>query len=115
MAALPRSWIDALFLRFSSYYGEQFISKWKHTDIEQTKNDWAEALWKYDREILKVALEYCREESKYPPSLPEFVQMCKNARPIAERHALLDHKWQKSENSKELFAGIKKMLEKGKA
>jgi hypothetical protein len=113
MAALPRSWIDALFLRFSSYYGEQFISKWKHTDIEQTKNDWAEALWKYDSATLKAALEYCREESKYPPSLPEFVQMCKNAKPVINKYAL-GHKFEKSPRASQFIADMKKMLEKGK-
>ena len=114
MAALPRNWIDALFLRFSSYYGEQFINKWKHTDMEQTKNDWAEALWKFDSRTLKAALEYCREESKYPPSLPEFVQMCKACRPIAESHPLLTHKFEKSERADQFISEMKKMLEKGK-
>jgi len=116
MAALPRHWIDALFVRFSSYYGEQFISKWRNVDIEQTKADWAEALWRFDSTTLKTALEYCREDPKYasyPPSLPEFIQMCKNARPVTKQYAL-GHKFEKSEKADEFIANMYKMLEKGK-
>ena len=114
MAQLPRNWIDALFGKFALFYGESFINKFRNVDEELLKNEWATALWKFDSTTLKAALEHCREESKHPPSLPEFMQMCKACRPLAERHSLLTHKFERSERADQFIADMKKMLEKGK-
>ena len=114
MASLPRNWIDALFNKFSLFYGESFINKYRHVNEEELKNEWGEALWKFDSTTLKAALEHCRTEQKHPPSLPEFIQMCKACRSVAESHPLLTHKFEKSERASQFIADMKKLLEKGK-
>jgi len=74
---LPLSWIDALFTKFETMYGQQFIDKWKNCDIDQVKQTWAEELGGMSGDRIKKALSDCNEVCKYPPNLPEFYQLCR--------------------------------------
>jgi hypothetical protein len=80
---LPLPWIDALFSRFEGLYGAQFTDKWKHVDISNAKQVWADTLDGVSGERIKLALIECGKTCKFPPSAPEFYQLCRNAIPAA--------------------------------
>jgi hypothetical protein len=80
MAPLQESWIEALFVRFEGLYGNQFIEKWRNTDIANAKQVWAETLAGVSAEQIKAALIECGKTCKFPPSAPEFYQLCKAVR-----------------------------------
>jgi hypothetical protein len=76
LSALPDSWIAALFNKLAAYYGNRFTDMWRGVDIETVRKTWAEKLVVYSPEALTYALEQC-ETHDWPPSLPEFVKLCK--------------------------------------
>jgi hypothetical protein len=47
------------------------------------KKEWSEVLGKYDNSTIKEALIFCRDQSKYPPTLPQFAEYCKS---VEKRH-----------------------------
>jgi hypothetical protein len=73
---LPESWVDALFSRFEGLYGTQFAAKWNGLDVANVKNVWAETLSGISGEQIKAALIECGKTCKFPPSAPEFYQLC---------------------------------------
>lgn len=117
MVSLPLHWIDALFTRLNSFYGERFVNMWKTTDLEIVKQEWADGLGKFDTATLKAALEYFRDHipkdrAAFPPTLPEFISICKSVRPTPEQQMYLAHKFEKSDRSDEFIATMKSMLKK---
>lgn len=111
MPALPLTWINALFQKFESYYGQDFVRKWAGTDVMAVKQEWAEKLGKFDGETLRQSAEYCAENVPKPPSLPEFVTICKNMRPAREHMPYLPKpEFEKTEYGMKMMAEIKKLL-----
>lgn len=110
---LDPSWIDALFARFEAMYGQQFVDKWKNVDIAMVKQEWADALHGMDREIIKAALQACRENNTFPPSSPEFYQLCRSLRTTPTFQKLPKPEYP-PEKARANIAKIKAMLEKSK-
>lgn len=75
-SALPETWIAALFSKLSGMYGNKFSDMWRGIDPEMVKRTWAERLVVYPPEVLKYALSEC-DNYPNPPSLPQFVQLCR--------------------------------------
>lgn len=72
----PLSWVESLFARMQGMYGNKFLDMWRDSDIALVKQLWADEMGKLAPEDLKrgyVALM----TRDWPPSLPEFVRMCK--------------------------------------
>jgi hypothetical protein len=113
MASLPLPWIEALFAKFSAFYGAQFAQKWAGSNLDQVKTEWADALGRFEGLTLKAAVEHCRDNVQFPPSLPEFVTICKSQRVRPEHQLFLPHNFTKSDKGAEILAGIKAMLKKG--
>lgn len=107
---LDPSWIDALFSRFEAMYGQQFVDKWKNMDIAMVKQEWANALHGMNGETIKLALQACRENNIFPPSLPEFYQLCKAVRIMQTFQKLSKPEYPKKK-AKENIAKIKQMLQ----
>lgn len=79
---LPTQWIERLFARFEGMYGAKFHDAWRGTDLANVKAVWAEDLAGFATkpECIKAALDMCRDSgSPWPPSSPEFLQMCRTA------------------------------------
>jgi hypothetical protein len=74
---LPDSWIEKIFERLSSLYGTAFTAKWNGIDSQNVKRVWAETLAGMTGEQIKAALIECGRTCAYPPSAPEFYQLCK--------------------------------------
>ena len=78
-AALYERVIDTLFIRFAAIYGHAWSSLHKEGKlIEMFKREWADALRKFDKTIIRDALIYCRSRYRLPPTLPEFIDCCKS-------------------------------------
>lgn len=78
--ALPAAWINRIFDEFSAYFGKHFADMWASSDPENVKRVWAEKLagFKDCPEVIKHALD-CAARAKFPPTLGEFLELCRNA------------------------------------
>ena len=78
--ALPSSWVDRIFGRMEALYGATFIDKWRNTDIGLVKSVWSDELTSFsdNPECFGRALKELMDVHKtFPPSLPEFVDLCR--------------------------------------
>lgn len=72
--------IDTLFSRLGSIYGHVWWSCFKTESIlNMAKKEWSEGLHRFDNTVLKDALFYFRENSNFPPTLPQFIERCKSS------------------------------------
>lgn len=78
-SALPDAWIDRLFMRFAVLYGKHWLDMWAGIPMEQVKAAWASELASVPAERFGPALQAV---GKFPPTLPEFVALCKPQPPI---------------------------------
>lgn len=78
-SALPEPWIERLFARFEAMYGAKFADAWKGCDLQNVKAVWAETLGALSRDDLAAGVAGCMER-EWPPTLPEFVKLCRQAR-----------------------------------
>lgn len=82
---LPASWVESLFGKLAALYGDQFLRKWEHVPKADLLQTWAEGLGPYadDGEHrgqrLKWALAQLRDNNPFPPSLPEFIALVRQA------------------------------------
>lgn len=77
---LPDAWVSKIFSKLEGRYGSLFHDRWKGCDLANVKDTWAEELAPYaDRpEAIGHALKVL-SGSKFPPTLPEFLEACRNA------------------------------------
>lgn len=76
-----RKRIDRLFLSFSAFYGQLWRSQFKNEEfINFMKNQWGQALEHIEDKHIEEAAIQCRENKEFPPSLPQFIEMCRNAK-----------------------------------
>ncbi len=76
-SALPESWIDRLFERFSLMYGVDWSAKWAGIPLEKVKASWSEDLAFASGEQIRKALNHCKTNNRFPPTCPEFAGLCK--------------------------------------
>jgi hypothetical protein len=82
LSVLPESWIDRIFGRMEASYGSLFLDRWRGCDIVEVKKVWAEELRSFSDypACFGVALKAMVDDGlKFPPTLPEFVGMCRKA------------------------------------
>lgn len=89
---LPIAWIDRLFERFATMYGRHWLEQWAGIDIADVKQSWREDLSFATGEQMRKALDHCKTQSRFPPTCPEFVGLCKAFAPSYEFPALPDHR-----------------------
>lgn len=77
--ALPQQWVEKLFSKMTAFYGSRFASMWAGADVLEVQKAWAIELGKLSREQLKAGSESLSALPK-PPTLPEFVALCRQAR-----------------------------------
>jgi len=74
--------IDRLWHRFENNYGSLWMDRWAGLPMDRVKREWANALLGYEpdtvSEILGKAFEVVIK-NKFPPTLPEFLEACRNA------------------------------------
>lgn len=73
---LKMQWIEKLFERMISLYGNKFLDMWRDIDLQGVKETWAQELGKLSRdEIARGANALSQQE--WPPTLPQFISLCK--------------------------------------
>lgn len=112
MKRLPDHWIQKIFVTLQGSYGTRFLNMWKTGQVLPDGNDagvvnamnlWAEKLGGYvDRpDVIKKVLESLPHD---PPTLPQFVDLMRQAWTPAQTPAL-EHKFteaQLAENKKRI-------------
>jgi hypothetical protein len=73
---VPLSWVEKLFERMAALYGSKFMEMWRGTDLNAVKAVWAAEMGKVSSRELKRGYE-ALHASEWPPSLPQFLKMCK--------------------------------------
>jgi len=75
---IPMRWVERIFDRMNWTYGVQKMSAmWTGLNPEHVKQTWAMALGRYQRHEIASALEAMSEQCKWPPTLHEFVELCR--------------------------------------
>jgi len=73
---LPMPWIEKLFDRMISLYGNKFLDMWRDIDLHSVKQTWANELGKLSRDdVARGANALSQQE--WPPTLPQFISLCK--------------------------------------
>lgn len=75
---LQNGWIERLFSRLAALYGSAFARQWEGTNLAEVKVVWAEKLGGFTASQIGSALKGC-DDRQYPPNLPEFIEMCRQA------------------------------------
>ena len=97
--------IDRLFDRFALMYGNKFIDLWRGMDIADVKKGWSDELRSFSIEQVGIAVDRLKVKGDgFPPSLPEFLNLCEAARkekPRREPYAALPNRATESHQSDE--------------
>lgn len=73
--------IDLLFSKFAAFYGHVWRSQFKdEAFLKFAKKEWQDALGGYSDAVLTKAILSCREFYELPPTLPQMLQCCKDAK-----------------------------------
>ena len=83
---MPRSWTESLLKKMTALYGERFLNQWRNVEPEDMIGTWSDALGPYcdigqdgQGQRIKWALDQLAANNPYPPTLPEFVALCRQA------------------------------------
>lgn len=77
--SLPQSWVDRLFQRLHTVYGNKFAEMWKGQLVEDVKATWGSELSRLTGAELKTGLERLRtNHPSWPPTLFEFSALCRS-------------------------------------
>lgn len=68
-------------------YGSKFIDMWKANDISEVKKCWADELRIFSIEQIGIAVDNLKTHN-FPPTLPEFLQLCEQARRERPRNSV---------------------------
>lgn len=72
--------MDFLWKRLTSFYGRQFLDFFPSANImAEAKQAWTEETFRrgLTKEMIRKGLDTCIDERKqWPPSMPEFIEMC---------------------------------------
>jgi hypothetical protein len=68
----------------ASLYGKLWFDSWGDTPIDEMKADWIDAIRRNKISLMAVfkACDKCADEGVvFPPTLPQFIQLCKASKP----------------------------------
>ncbi|MDR5790309.1 hypothetical protein P9281_27565 [Caballeronia sp. LP003] len=86
--AVPEHVIDKVFERMSAIYGQRFIDMWHNVDPATFRETWARGLKRVRPLDLKRGLAALLR-TKYPPTLPEFLELCRPTPQQFVAHSML--------------------------
>jgi len=73
-----------LLSRLRVLYGDKFSAQWADVSKEELASAWhADVTLRFGVEQIRRALEHLTTNSTFPPTLPEFVSLCRQFRPTA--------------------------------
>ena len=68
--------LDRIFTRLAGLYGARFSDMWAGTDAEHVRAAWLSGIQRLSAPEIDAGLQFCIQRP-FPPTLPEFVQMCR--------------------------------------
>lgn len=79
-ASLPDGWVERIFEHMSCAYGSKFSDQWGGQDPATLRAFWARKLAGFADKphAIKAAL-YSLDDRPFPPTLPEFITLCRTA------------------------------------
>jgi hypothetical protein len=101
--------IDHLFIRLAHFYGAPWLDRWQGLKLDEVKRDWATALADVTLEQVRLALDNLK--STFPPTLPEFRDLCRQYRRVEIRKSE-PHVVYPSRIPKEAWKVIREMVQK---
>lgn len=89
----PDALVDRLFQKLHAMYGRQWTDMWAGAPLDAVKAEWARTLTGVEPEAMRLALDAMLTAGKaFPPSLPEFVSLCRQFRKAGAPHLSLADK-----------------------
>lgn len=89
----PDTLVDRLFRKLALMYGKAWLDLWAGMPIDEVKGEWARTLTGVEPEAMRLALDALLTAGKpFPPSLPEFVSLCRQFRKAGAPHLSLADK-----------------------
>lgn len=82
---MPKSWTESLLKKMTALYGERFLNQWRNVDPDDMIDAWSEALGPFcdigedQGKRIKWALDQLAANNPHPPTLPEFIALCRQA------------------------------------
>lgn len=73
---IPDNWIDALFAKMSTYYGNKFADMWRDSSMQAIKSVWSQELRKLSKEDFARGANALMTQ-EWPPTLPQFIKLCR--------------------------------------
>ncbi|WP_082800516.1 replication protein P [Neptuniibacter pectenicola] len=74
-----KTFVNMIFARFMAIYGHKFKSCFETQDeIRIAKREWALSLGGYTENELVAAIDYCKENSAWMPTISEFIKVLRN-------------------------------------
>lgn len=115
---ISRKWIDALFARFSRIWPRAWSDTIATHDVDAIAHEWQMGLSEMTGEQIGKAIEHCRKNNLWPPTIAEFIAAGKESAQNAamyrrneEALALPKRLWQESrEIGQKHLAKLKKVL-----
>jgi hypothetical protein len=77
--------VDKLFDVLLTMYGRHWLDLWTETPLNRVKDAWQAGLAGISDEAIRAALDHLNRNNKFPPTLPEFVGICRQFRPEQRR------------------------------
>lgn len=77
-SALPDEWVVRIFEHMACTYGTRFADLWAGQEPETVRAYWGRKLGGFDGEAIKAALD-ALDDRPFPPTLPEFIALCRAA------------------------------------
>jgi hypothetical protein len=85
--------VDRLFARLTTMYGKHWLDLWVGVPMEAVKAEWSRALTGVSVEQVRLALDSMLDKGNaFPPTMPEFVSLCRAFRRTEAPHLSLADK-----------------------
>lgn len=120
--ALDERWIEKLFQKFEDFYGAKWAAQYGAFPRERVKRTWAEELAGFADKGDAIAQAFnAQKSSPFPPTLPEFLALCREAArrigdkaPLALPHKLTPEEIERNrKRAAEMIAGLAKAKSMG--
>jgi hypothetical protein len=70
--------VNKIFLKFSIFYGHIWRSQYKNEFYSNfARDEWSQALHEFNEKIIDEAINKCLENREMPPTLSQFIELCK--------------------------------------
>lgn len=77
-SALPAEWVERIFSHMACSYGAKFADMWAGQDPATVRAYWGNKLGRFSGSAIAAAIS-ALEAKPFPPTLPEFIDLCRAA------------------------------------